>query len=118
MIAHHAAVKKGAGKDVEGIIYTYKHPEEMTKEFEKRFEEITGEGLNNHAENAYDTLVLIKKAIEKAGKYDATLIKDVLYEVGQDYKGVSGTFSFDENGDVERPVDIMQYQNLEPVVID
>lgn len=117
-IAQHADIKDRAGSSAEGIIFPQIKSEEYSAEFGERFEEVHGVGISNHAENAYDVVPLIAKAIEKAGKYESTAIKDALYEVGQDYHGVSGSFSFDENGDVERPVEMMQFKNLEPVHID
>jgi len=48
----------------------------------------------------YDTLFIIKEAIEKVG-YDGTKIKDYLYTV-QGRVGVAGTLSFDENGDPDK----------------
>lgn len=45
----------------------------------------------------YDTLFIIKEAIEKVG-YDSVKIKDYLYTV-KGRKGLAGTLSFDANGD-------------------
>lgn len=45
----------------------------------------------------YDSLWIIKEAIEKVGE-DAVKIKDYLYTV-KGRKGLAGTLSFDENGD-------------------
>jgi branched-chain amino acid transport system substrate-binding protein len=117
-ITYYSDIREGAGENIEGIIFPHKSIAETSNEFAQRFEERTGKELSNHAENAYDALILMSKAIEEAGVYESDAIKDALYEVGQDYHGVSGIFSFDENGDVERPFDMLQYQDLEPVVID
>ncbi len=53
-----------------------------------------------YADTTYDALMLIAKAIEKAGAYDGEKIKDALYEVSQGYKGASGDKTMDKNGDI------------------
>ena len=44
---------------------------------------------------AYDCVFLLKDAMEKSGKTDATTLKDTLKDISGSY--VTGTLSFDEN---------------------
>jgi len=52
-----------------------------------------------YAAHAYDALGVIAEAIKAVGT-DGTAIRDYLSKL-EGYKGVIGTFSFDDNGDVE-----------------
>ncbi|MEK7544707.1 MAG: penicillin-binding protein activator [Patescibacteria group bacterium] len=46
----------------------------------------------------YDAMTLLKQGIEKGGEYNGTKLKDYLYTV-KDFKGLLGTYGFDQNGD-------------------
>ena len=52
-----------------------------------------------YCDTVYDAVKLIAKAIDKAGAYNGTAIKDALYQVGVNYVGASGTVTFDTTGD-------------------
>jgi ABC-type branched-subunit amino acid transport system substrate-binding protein len=52
-----------------------------------------------YSDTAYDAVMLIARAIERAGVYDGAAIKAALYEVGRNFSGASGTITWDENGD-------------------
>lgn len=67
--------------------------------YEARFEE-SPEGL---AALAYDGLFAIAKAAEAAGATDGPAIKDAMYTTRIE-NGVTGTTSFDENGDVLKDI--------------
>lgn len=49
--------------------------------------------------NAYDGMKMIAAAIKKAGVYNGGAIRDALNDIGQDYAGISGKITFDQNGE-------------------
>ena len=58
---------------------------------------------------AYNNVKIIADIMNRVGT-DATAIKDELYKV-KDYPGVGGLTSFDQNGDVIKPVIIKTVKN-------
>ncbi|HMK91762.1 MAG TPA: ABC transporter substrate-binding protein, partial [Thermoleophilia bacterium] len=56
--------------------------------------------------NSYDVVMLAAKAAQLAGKNDRTAINDALAKIGT-YQGVSGPITFDQNGDVVKPLSIV-----------
>jgi len=56
--------------------------------------------------NSYDVVMLAAAAAEKAGKNDRAAINEALAQMGT-YQGVSGPITFDENGDVVKPLNIV-----------
>ena len=65
--------------------------------------------------NACDAVCLVKVAIEKGG-YNGEGIKNALYNI-KDVPGVNGTLSFDENGDVVKPLTIKTVKHGKFVVV-
>jgi branched-chain amino acid transport system substrate-binding protein len=60
--------------------------------------------------NSYDVIMLAAEAAKLAGSNDRAAINEALAEVGT-YEGVSGPISFDENGDVVKPLSIVIVQD-------
>jgi len=60
--------------------------------------------------NSYDVCMLLAAAAEKAGSNERTAINDALAEIGT-YEGISGPITFDENGDVIKPLSIVIVQD-------
>ena len=58
------------------------------------------------AANSYDVVMLTAQAAKNAGKNDRTAINDALGTIGT-YQGISGAITFDENGDVQKPLSIV-----------
>ena len=58
------------------------------------------------AANSYDVIMLAAKAAENAGKNDRTAINDALGKIGT-YQGIAGPITFDANGDVIKPLQIV-----------
>ena len=104
-----------AGEVAEGVFYTYsafnpdipttKNTEEFIEKYEKRY----GEKPEMTAANCYDAVNILALVIQKCDE-DTDCIKDGLYQV-KNYPGVSGTTTFDENGDVENPIIIKTIKN-------
>jgi len=62
------------------------------------------------AANSYDVIMLAAQAAENAGSNDRTAINDALGTIGT-YEGISGPITFDENGDVVKPLTIVIVQD-------
>jgi len=91
-----------------GVIYTYYgtyFPEsqlEIVRKFVTQFKSEYGIEPSYYAALAYDATKILIQAITKGG-YDAIKIKNALYQI-KDFPGVTGSTSFDQNGDVIKPV--------------
>jgi len=89
--------------------FDVKNDDPVVKKFVESFQVKFGSLPEVYAANNYDTLKLISLAVKKVGN-SGEVIKNYLYSV-KDYKGVSGDLSFDENGDVIKPMIIKKIQN-------
>lgn len=105
-----------AGKLADGIIYPYPYDiesqDKQQKIFREKYKKRYGMIPNMLAANAYDALKILVKAIEKCGgdAKNVECIKNELYKV-RNYHGASGVLSFDENGDVHKPIIIKTIRN-------
>jgi len=100
---------QGAG---EGIVYTsgFNPGTQQAQEFKQKYANVYNDpNFSWFVANAYDALKLISKIVEQCND-DTDCIKQQLYAT-QNYNGVSGTFSFDSKGDVDRPLILMQVKN-------
>jgi branched-chain amino acid transport system substrate-binding protein len=105
-----AANLKKLGSLAEGILYTYYgsfDPDAnsgVTADFVKAYQTRFGEPPTYYAALGYDAGGIMVAALRDA-QYDQTKVKDSLYKV-QKYQGVTGETSFDQNGDVMKPVSL------------
>ena len=111
---------KIAGKSAEGIFFAIPafdpdSPNTKVHKFVKKYRGKYGQNPDMFAVNAYDAVYLVKLAIEKGG-YNAEGIKNALYNI-KDFPGVNGTLSFDENGDVVKPLTIKTVKHGKFVVV-
>jgi branched-chain amino acid transport system substrate-binding protein len=77
---------------------------ERIKQFEKKYFSIFNRHSDLFAANGYDAVYIISQVIEKSG-YKGEDIKNALYNL-KNYSGVGGDVSFDEKGDVIKPIAI------------
>jgi branched-chain amino acid transport system substrate-binding protein len=108
-----------AGKEAaEGIMGlragSMETPEYRT--FAEAFKERHGEPPTIWADFAYDTTMMVAKAIEKGG-YTADGIKQALFEVGETYIGPSGSKTLNEYGIVYGVYDWMIVKNGDWVLL-
>ncbi len=91
-------IVQGAGNASEGIIYL--RPSTLASDdFKAAMLAKTGNSsLTAGAPQAYDAISILAEVMKSAGS-DGTKIKDALYQV-QNYQGISGSISFDQNGDL------------------
>jgi len=108
-----------AGNAAEGIYFAipmFDSFDANAQEFVANYTKAYGKTPDMLAANGYDAVYLIKYAIEHSS-YDGESIKNALYQV-KNYPGVSGSITFDQNGDVIKELNIMTVKNGEFVVIE
>lgn len=94
-----------ASSTAEGVIYSvpaYDPEDSKVKDFTDAYKQKYGEESEFISANSYDALYLLNSAFETC-EDDSSCIKDKLYKI-KDYPGVGGTTTFDQNGDVVKPV--------------
>lgn len=103
-----------AGDAAEGVIYSARaydqsSDEPHVKEFVTSFKQHYGEEPDIFAAYAYDAArILVQVMTEKGASADA--IKQGIYAI-RDFPGVTGSTSFDENGDVIQPAYLKTVEN-------
>lgn len=104
---------KAAGNAAEGVTYPHHFDPEaldpLVQEFQKKYEARYGRKAEGFAALAYDGIRIIAEVMKKCGS-DATCIKDELYKV-KDFPGVTGSTTFDDHGDVVKPIVIKTVRN-------
>ncbi|MGG0643312.1 ABC transporter substrate-binding protein [Sporosarcina gallistercoris] len=108
-----------AGADALNNTYTTNHyssddPDGAVKAFNDKFNEEYGKSPDAFNALGYDTVYLLKDAIERAGSVDSTKIKDALADTdGLDL--VTGKYSVDENHHPIKSATILEYKDGEQV---
>jgi branched-chain amino acid transport system substrate-binding protein len=82
------------------------------KEFIDQYKSLYGETPDSVAALSYDSTNIILKAIQNAGltgklEADRDAIKDAIVKIA-DYPGITGTMTFNVNGDPEKPAVVVQ----------
>ncbi|MDD5193240.1 MAG: penicillin-binding protein activator [Candidatus Nanoarchaeia archaeon] len=106
------SILQKVGTAGEGAIYTAQYSP-LSEDFKAAMKSKTGsDQVLIGSPNVYDAIKIIADAMKKCeNPEDTTCIKDNLYKV-KDYPGVSGTISFDSNGDRESgSYNIKTYKN-------
>lgn len=92
-----------AGDAADGLIlgtpWFSEKDDPKVKDFVAKYEEAYGHEPDQFAAQAYDGLYLYAEALKNAGSNDRDAFRDALAEI-QDFEGILGNFSFDEEGDV------------------
>jgi branched-chain amino acid transport system substrate-binding protein len=102
-----------AGDAAEGVIFArpYFDPasqDPQVKSFVERFTKKYGMPPGIYAAHAYDALKIVSEALKRGG-YLADGIKTAIYSI-KDFPGATGNTSFDENGEVVKPIQIMKVE--------
>lgn len=109
-----------AGDAADGLIYTMEFDlessREATKDFMDRFRKKYRKDPELFSALGYDAVKIISAVMKDCGE-NSECIKDGLYRV-ENYDGASGVISFDEFGDVEKPLIFMTIKNGEFVRVD
>ncbi|MBT3405754.1 ABC transporter substrate-binding protein [Candidatus Woesearchaeota archaeon] len=105
-----------AGDSVEGVAYT-RPLVETSSSFATAYENKFDREPGIVADNAYDALKLIVESMKLVGT-SGEQIKNGLHVVGQNYRGASGTITFDSNGDIDKPFALNKIENGEFVRLE
>lgn len=82
------------------------------QEFVKNYKEEFGIDADMFTGLAYDSVYVVKEAIENAGSSNPKAVNEALTNI-TDFPGITGTFSFDEMHDPVKTVNIIEIQNNE-----
>lgn len=82
------------------------------QEFVKNYKDKFGIDADMFTGLAYDSVYVVKEAIENAGSSDPKAVNEALTNI-IDFPGITGTFSFDEMHDPVKTVNIIEIQNNE-----
>lgn len=98
----------------EGILYTYQgfdaeNEKEVVSEFVEKYRMRYKEDPDIFAALSYDALKIFAEALKKGDK-DVEKVKKALYGI-KDFVGVAGKTSFDEHGDVIKPIGIKKVEH-------
>ncbi|MDO4476023.1 MAG: ABC transporter substrate-binding protein [Lachnospiraceae bacterium] len=109
------------GEAVEGV-YTNVgfYPNDPTPEaadFIEEYNALFDKDPDYYGACAYDAFNVLMEAIEAAGELDSAKVRDALAATA-DYEGVSGSITFDENGDAHKSYIKLTVENGEYVVVE
>ncbi len=102
-------ILKIAGDIANGVYYTYRSfettsDEEVVKKFVDRYKSTYKTEPDIFSALGYDAMRIVAHAMEKGG-YSADEVKQTLYSI-KNFPAVTGSLSFDKNGDVMQPMGI------------
>jgi branched-chain amino acid transport system substrate-binding protein len=101
----------------DGLIYSYPafNPNDSAiADYQKKFEAKYGNKSEAFAANSYDAMKIITQALKVCGT-KTSCIKDEIYKI-KDYPGVGGLTTFNENGDVVKPIIFKTIKNGEFII--
>lgn len=102
------------GDSVEGLYtatgFFAEDPDPRVREYVETFTQKYGSPPNFHAALAYDAMMLLANAIERAGSTDRTAIRDALAET-VDFPGLAGSITFTERGDANKGYSKLMIEN-------
>lgn len=92
-----------AGDDADGLVvatpWFTDSDDERVQAFVEKYTEEFGKAPDQFAAQAYDGLYIMADALKRAGEADSEKLREALLET-QDFEGILGTMSFDEEGDI------------------
>lgn len=91
--------------------FTLEDPSEEVQTFLKNYKEKFGENPSTFAAEGYDTVYLYKQAVEAAGTTEWAKVIDALKKV--EFKGVTGSFTYDENNNPIKTAKMIRIENGE-----
>ncbi|WP_311531261.1 ABC transporter substrate-binding protein [uncultured Anaerococcus sp.] len=91
--------------------FTLEDPSEEVQTFLKNYKEKFGENPSTFAAEGYDTVYLYKQAVEAAGTTEWTKVIEALKKV--EFKGVTGSFTYDENNNPVKTAKMIRIENGE-----
>ncbi|WP_106460374.1 ABC transporter substrate-binding protein [Anaerococcus sp. Marseille-P3915] len=91
--------------------FTLEDPSEEVQAFLKNYKEKFGENPSTFAAEGYDTVYLYKQAVEAAGTTEWAKVIEALKKV--EFKGVTGSFTYDENNNPVKTAKMIRIENGE-----
>lgn len=91
--------------------FTLEDPSEEVQTFLKNYKEKFGENPSTFAAEGYDTVYLYKQAVEAAGTTEWAKVIEALKKV--EFKGVTGSFTYDENNNPVKTAKMIRIENGE-----
>jgi branched-chain amino acid transport system substrate-binding protein len=114
-----AELAKIAGPAINGNYYAnhYSHEEDRpeVQAFVSKYKEKFGEIPDGLAALGYDAAKVLFEAMDRAATLDGKDLRDQIAAT-KDFKGVTGTFSIDENRDAEKSAVILVYKDGKPTM--
>jgi branched-chain amino acid transport system substrate-binding protein len=92
-------------------------PDDAVREYVAAFEAAYGATPNFHAALAYDAMMLLADAIERAGSTDSEAIRDALAAT-ENFPGLAGSITFTPDGDAQKGYRKLRIVDGEFVVYD
>jgi branched-chain amino acid transport system substrate-binding protein len=114
-----AAVIQKADSAAEGAVYILPAKAEgsVADEFAKSYKEKYGRDPETFAAESYDVIKLVASILQNSPDLSAEALKTGLYAT-KNYAGASGNITFDQNGDVIKPMAIKKIVNGSSVVLN
>lgn len=92
-----------AGEDADGLVvatpWFTEADDEKVQSFVEKYKEEFGKTPDQFAAQAYDGLYIMADALKRAGEADHDKLREALLDT-QDFEGILGSMSFDEEGDI------------------
>ncbi len=103
---------KLGGASVEGMListfFDYSKQDPAVQKFVETYKAANnGANPDWFAASAYDVIMLVAAAAQKAGENSREAINEALGAMSEGYPGITGLIKFDENGDVVKPLNIV-----------
>lgn len=97
----HADELDAYGASIVAAKFLYDHRPRYAEVYQKYLDKYEVEKIDFplFLTTTYDGIYLLKQILEQVGEVNTDKIRDALYAI-ESYEGVSGTFSFDEDGEV------------------
>lgn len=111
-----------AGSAAEGVFFTTpafdpKSTDPQVSQFVSRYRERYGKDPDTTAGHFYDAVRIITAAANAAKDLSPAAIRDALHQV-KDFPGVTGKMTFDDHGDVTKPVMIKVVKDGKPQLVE
>lgn len=112
-------VVKKAGGGANGVTYITPATAKgkIPNEFKSTYKKAYGVAPPTFSAEGYDIVYLLEKVIEENKQANPVSIKDSLYTI-KNFQGASGIISFDQNGDVVKPMSIKIIKNNKSILIN
>lgn len=110
-----------AGKSAEGLIYSHFYNASSTAsdflKFRDAYQSAYGVAPVPASALAYDSINILFTTLKKCDRVDTDCVKMALYKT-QNYSGITGKITFDQNGDTKKAIVLKTIKNGQFVVLE